>query len=341
MDNEGVIAGPQAVPIPVLIAGAGTMARVHAEALSEIPEVELAGIVNERLASAKRLAIDFGTRAFTTLKQAIRATRARALFVCLPTPLHRAFVAEAARAGLHVFCEKPIGRSVRDAQAMIEICARANALFMVGHVLRCFPQYAKLHELVAGGEVGKPAMARLSRGGAAPKGARDWYARHGLSGGVLVDLLIHDFDWLRWTLGPVVRVHARHTGLRKGRPAVYVLAVLRHESGAISHVEGYWGHELPFRTQVEIAGDRGALHYDSLHPVAVELHRGEDRPERAPILLPESPVKPSPYFVEDQHFIDCLRGRAEPFLLPGDALEALRISVACLASVRTGEPTCP
>jgi len=70
------------------------MARVHAEALSEIPEVELTGIVNERLVSAKSLAIDFGTRAFTTLKQAIRATQARGLFVCLPTPLHRAAVSK-------------------------------------------------------------------------------------------------------------------------------------------------------------------------------------------------------------------------------------------------------
>jgi len=341
MESEASIAGPQALPIPVLIAGAGTMARVHAEALSEIPEVELTGIVNEGLVSAKKLAIDVGTRAFKSLKQAIRATEARALFVCLPTPLHRAAVAEAARAGLHVFCEKPIGRSVRDAQAMIEICARADVLFMVGHVLRYFPQYAKLHDLVTSGEVGRPAMARLSRGGAAPKGARDWYAKHGVSGGVLVDLLIHDFDWLRWTFGPVTRVHARHTGARKGPPASYVLVLLRHESGVISHVEGYWGHELPFQTRVEIAGDEGALHYDSLHPVAVELHRGEHRSERAPILLPESPVVPSPYCVEDQHFIDCVRRTAEPVLKPGDALEALRISLACLASVRTGEPTCP
>ncbi len=340
MKKEPSTAAPQALPMSVLVAGAGTMARVHAEALSEIPEVKLTGIVNDGVASAKKLAIDFGTRPFKSLKEALRATEAHAIFVCVPTPLHRSIVTEAARAGLHVFCEKPIGRTVREAEAMIQICEKANVLFMVGHVLRYFPQYAKLHDLVVGGEVGRPAMARMSRGGAEPRGARDWYAQHGLSGGVLVDLLIHDFDWLRWTFGPVVRVHARHTPARKDRLSAYVLAILRHQSGVISHVEGYWGHELPFQTRVEIAADKGALHYDSLHPAAVELHRGERRSDRAAILLPESPVAPSPYCAEDQHFVDCLRQKSKPALLPGDALEALRISLACLASVRKGEAIC-
>src|SRR5262245_58305497 len=210
------------------------MARKHAAALGEIEGVEVAGIVNERLASAKRLAKEARTRAFRDLTQALRATRADAIFVCLPTPLHRAVVTEAARAGLHVFCEKPAARSVADAEAMIEVCAKENVLFMVGHVLRFFPQYAKLHDRVAKGDVGKPAMARLSRGGAAPRGARDWYAKRAASGGVLLDLVIHDFDWLLWTFGPIVRVHARQTAARGGELASYALAVLRHASGVIS-----------------------------------------------------------------------------------------------------------
>ena len=327
-------------PVSVLIAGAGTMAELHARALGEIAGVRISGIVNDRPASARRLAKTFGTQAFRDLRQALRAGRPDAIFVCLPTPLHRGAVIEAARAGLHVFCEKPVARSVRDAEAMIESCDKENVLFMVGHVLRFFPEYAKLHDLVVGGEVGKPAMARLARGGAAPRGARDWYARAGQSGGVLLDLVIHDFDWLRWTFGPVARVHARHTALRRGELASYALAVLRHANGAISHVEGSWGHELPFRTRVEIAGDKGALEYDSSRPV-LELHQVQGRSARAGVVVPESPVRVSPYRLQDEHFIDCVRRHAAPIPAPADALEALRISLACLSSARTGEVARP
>jgi predicted dehydrogenase len=316
------------------------MARIHATALLETEGVHVAGIVNERVASAKKLAAEVGTRAFKDLTQALRATRADAIFVCLPTPQHRAAVTEAARAGLHVFCEKPMARSLADAEAMIEVCAKEKVVLMVGHVLRFFPQYAKLHERVEKGDVGKPAMARLSRGGAAPRGARDWYAKRGDSGGVLLDLVIHDFDWLVWTFGPISRVHARQTAQRSGVLASYALAVLRHASGVISHVEGFWGHELPFRTRVEVAGDKGALEYDSLHPVAVELHRSEGPSKRAGVVIPESPLARGPYRLEDEHFVDCVRRRAAPDPSPTDALAALRVSLACLASARTGEVVC-
>jgi predicted dehydrogenase len=325
--------------VSVLVAGAGTMARVHAEALAAIDGVTIAGIVNERAASAKRLAAELGTRSFRNLDQALRSTKANAIMVCLPTPLHRTTVVEAARAGLDVFCEKPIARSLGDAEAMIRACAEHGVLFMVGHVLRFFPQYAKLHALVAKGEIGTPATARLSRGGAAPRGARDWYGRASQSGGVLLDLVIHDFDWLRWTFGPVTRVYARHATTR-GELASYALAVLRHESGVISHVEGYWGHELAFRTKVELAGDRGAIEYDS-GDAPLAIHRPDGQVSRAPVVLPESPLEESPYLLQDRSFIDCVRRRTPSDPAPEDALEALRISLACVASARTGNVACP
>jgi predicted dehydrogenase len=305
--------------VPVLILGAGTMARIHAEALASIPGVTIAGIVNARAASAKRLASEVGTRAFASFDRALHATKARAAIVCLPTPLHRAAVVEAARAGLDVLCEKPIARSVRDAEAMIRACAEHRVVFMVAHVLRFFPEYAKLRALVTKGEIGTPRAARLSRGGAGPRGARGWYARTSESGGVLVDLVIHDFDWLRWTFGPVKRVRARHAGPR-GKLASHAHAVLRHESGVSSHVEGYWRPELPFRTTALLAGSRGAIEYDSAR-ASIEIE--------------------NPYVLQDRAFIDCVRSRSTPDPTPEDALEALRISLACLASARTGKVARP
>src|SRR5262245_27416458 len=118
------------------------MARIHAAALGEIEGVRVAGVVNERMASAKRLAAEVGTRAFRGLTPAPPAARADAVFGRLPTPLPPAAVTEGARAGVHGFCEKPLPRSVGDGEGMDQVCAKGNVLFMVGHVLRFFPQYA-------------------------------------------------------------------------------------------------------------------------------------------------------------------------------------------------------
>ncbi len=150
--------------------------------------------------------------------------------------------------------------------------------------------------------------------------------------------MIHDFDWLRWTFGPVNRVHARHATAR-GELTSYALAVLRHESGVISHVEGYWGHELAFRTKVELAGDRGAIEYDS-GDVPLAIHRSDGQVSRAPVVLPESPLEESPYLLQDRSFIDCVRRRTPPDPAPEDALEALRIALACVTSARTGNVAC-
>jgi predicted dehydrogenase len=90
-----------------------------------------------------------------------------------------------------------------------------------------------------------------------------------------------------------------------------------------------------------VAGDKGALEYDSLHPVPVELHRSEGASARAGVVIPESPLAKGPYLLQAEHFVDCVTRRRAPDPSPVQALGALRVSLACLASARTGEVLCP
>ena len=121
-------------------------------------------------------------------------------------------------------------------------------------------------------------MLRLARGSYRPKQpAGNWFLDVEKSGGLLLDLMIHDFDYARWVAGEVESVFARSIGSpRPGRARVdYGLAILRHRGGALSHVAGAWAYPPPtFRTGLEIAGDGGLIEFDSTATAPIELLLG-------------------------------------------------------------------
>ncbi len=180
--------------------------------------------------------------------------------VCTPTNTHHDIVLRAAGAGRHVICEKPLSHRREEAVAMIAACEAAGVQLHPGQVVRYFPEYAAARELVAGGRVGTPAVLRLTRRGARPE--RTWFADSTQSGGILVDQMIHDFDFARWVAGEVVQVFASVVGEVPG-PTIG-MAVLTHAGGALTHVLGGWGHaHESFRTSFSIAGSTGLVRHSS------------------------------------------------------------------------------
>src|SRR5258708_14610889 len=129
--------------------------------------------------------------------------------ICTPTATNKPLVLTAAKAGKQVICEKPIALTVEDAQAMIEACRQVR--FFIGMVLRFFPQYRAAKQLVAAGRIGKPGVLRLKRVSYVPQKPEAWYFNDAVSGGMAVDLMIHDFDYARWLAGEVERVYALKT----------------------------------------------------------------------------------------------------------------------------------
>jgi UDP-N-acetylglucosamine 3-dehydrogenase len=188
--------------------------------------------------------------------------------------------------------------------------------------------------------VGTPAAVRTRRGGPMPRGWNDWYGDFDLSGGCNLDLIIHDFDWLRWTFGEVERVYAK--GLTDSRlPAFdYSLVTLRFVSGLIGHVEGTWADPGGFKVALEIAGDAGLLEYNFNQPTGLPFRAAlaEGAASRSAVPLPESPVAVNPYQVELQHFVDCIENGVAPSITPEDGTAAVRIALAATESARTGRP---
>jgi UDP-N-acetylglucosamine 3-dehydrogenase len=328
----------------VAIVGAGGMAGTHARGYAAIPEARVVGVMDIREDAAKTLAEAHGARPYTDFARMIEETTPDVVDVCTPTPFHLEYVRRAAEAKVRgIVVEKPMGRTAAECEEMIAVCQANGSNLFVAHVLRFFPEFATATAQVEAGAVGEVAAVRTKRGGPYPRGWDDWFGKVDWSGGVIMDLIIHDFDWLRWTFGDVERVFAKSVAAKAGPGAVvdkdYALVTLRFKSGVMAHVEGTWADPSGFKVGLEIAGDKGLLEYNFNQPggapliVAAEAVEGQ----RAGVAIPESPTALNPYQAELEHFLECLETGKKPLISPADGLEAVRIAEAAIESARTGQ----
>jgi UDP-N-acetylglucosamine 3-dehydrogenase len=316
------------------VIGAGFIGAIHLNAYANMPEVEVVGVADTLPETAAAGAAVVGARAYSSYEGLIAAEEVEIVDVCLPTTYHRELALKAAREGKHVILEKPIARTLEDAEAILEAFSGEGGRLFVGHVLRFFPEFARIKQTIAAGELGTIGVARTSRRSPFLTGWNDWYADWRMSGGVLLDLVIHDFDFLRWSLGEVKRVYAKGVMGREYNRLDYSLVTLRFASGAIAHVEGQWGYPGPFNYSIEVAGSRALVAIDSMEPPPVQLLGGTTGPGESPDVV----TGKSPFQTELEHFIRCIAAGEKPLIDAHDAYEALRIGLAATESVMTGKP---
>ncbi|MEV5610635.1 Gfo/Idh/MocA family oxidoreductase [Streptomyces sp. NPDC052225] len=324
--------------LDVGLIGAGGIARAHLPAWTALGARVTILSTDGRAEQLAAKYAEFGVTAVSSLPDLL--DRCTVVDVCTPTFTHRELALDAITAGKHVVCEKPLALTVADAEEMTEAARAAGVLLFPAHVVRYFPAYAALAVSVARGDLGAPAVLRFTRSGCFPVWA-PWFADPALSGGILVDQMIHDFDFARLLAGDVVRVHARLRGKQEpGAVAGDVAtgtAVLTHASGAISHVLGVWGlPDLPFRTTFRVAGPGGILEHDSTAPTGFRVLAQGSRPLGEGI--PRSPMTESPYLTELRDFAAAVAGGPAPRVSARDGVEAVRIALAAAESARTGDP---
>jgi len=320
------------------IAGAGFMGATHAQAWSET-DANIAGIVAETVEEAQPLATRYGASVYPDF--AAMLAKVDVVDICTPTHLHFEMVMAAAAFGKDVICEKPLARTVKQASAMIAACRNAGVQLLVAHVVRYFPEYALAKASVDAGQIGHPGIIRLSRGSYRPKKPLgNWFLDEEKSGGILLDLMIHDFDYARWIAGEVESVYAQKVSTRHpDAPIDYGLAILRHSNNTLSHITGAWAYPPhTFRTHIEISGDEGLIEFDSDNTAPIQsllLKSGQgDTPD---VALPSSPLSESPYTTQIKEFYAALQGNQIARVSAEDGLAAVQISQAAFQSARSGE----
>jgi len=320
------------------IIGTGFMGTTHAAGWAET-EATIAGFVTKSTENGQGLADRYNARLYPNLDGLL--AEVDGVDICAPTHLHHELVLHAAAAGKHVICEKPLARTLSQAHEMIAACQSAGVKLLVGHVVRFFPEYAQAKAVVESGDIGQPAVIRLRRGTFCPKKAEDnWFVDFEKSGGMMFDLMVHDFDYARWVAGEVESVFAKNiSSARPDAPVDYGLAILKHRNGTISHVEGSWAYPPPlFRTRLEIAGSDGWLEFDSEKTAAIGLHLHQARVDAPDVPLPGSPLSESPYTTQIKAFYNALAHNAPVRVSAADGLAAVQIGLAAIESAQTGKP---
>ncbi|MCE1255409.1 MAG: Gfo/Idh/MocA family oxidoreductase [Anaerolineae bacterium] len=319
------------------IAGAGFMGSTHAAAWKDTA-AQIVGFVADPPHEANNIAAQYGAKVFNDYASML--AEVDIVDICTPTFLHCDMVLQAAAAGKHIICEKPLALSIEEGQKMISACKKAGVQLHVAQVVRFFPEYALAKQTVASGEIGAVGVVRLSRGSFRPKKPNgNWFLDESKSGGIMMDLMVHDFDYARWISGDVESVFARKiTRNFPDSPVDYATAILKHRSGAISHVAGAWAYPPPtFRTAIEISGDGGMIEFDSdtTAPIRNLIQKpGSSSPD---VGLPSSPVSESPYTTEIKEFYAAITENKAVRVVPLDGLAAVQIALAAIESVKSGK----
>lgn len=308
------------------IAGAGFMAEAHAIEYNQM-DVDVVGVASPSGPEEFIAEHGLGATAYRDVERLCADAAIDYLDVCTPTHTHLELVRTAAEAGTDVFLEKPIAGSLEEANEIAAVAAEADLTLMVGHVVRFLPDYARAADL----DIGEPGVARARRLSPFPDwGSNDWFADREKSGGIFVDLAIHDLDYLRWCWGEVERVFARRY---RDTHAEHGFTTIRFENGAVGYVEASWAQpsSRPFTKELELAGDDGL----------VELSSEDETPYRKwteDETVVESPHAKSGYRRQLEHFVDCLRTGSEPDVTATDAIESLRLALAAEQSADRNEP---
>jgi len=335
--------------INVAILGGGFMGSAHAtnyKALGERVRVKtVCSRSTERAAKAAELV---GAELTTDIDATLADPDIDAVDICLPTPLHRQAAEQALGAGKHVFLEKPIALTGEDADAIIAAASGSERVFMVGMVLRFWPEYVELQRRLDAGELGRPLVVSTSRL-SPPADWNDWMADPKQSGGVAVDLLIHDLDQMNWLLGTPRRVFARAGRLAGASMPGHVLALVEYD-GAQGVAEGSMAMpgSYPFSSNIRVLTEDAAAEYvfraapaeDGGNIGAVDPAVGGLRlyprggPPETVVLEPVDPWGP-----EIEHFVECVERGRQPEQGTGEqAKEALLVALAANRSLESGEP---
>ncbi|MFD1675540.1 Gfo/Idh/MocA family protein [Alicyclobacillus fodiniaquatilis] len=302
----------------VLLLGKGSMGAIHQKVYASIPDVRCQ-VWPERI-----------TQPRNQLAQAFRDENVNIVDVCLPTHLHAEVAELALEYGKHVFIEKPVAREWSELERLHSAAQKAQVKVMVGHVLRYFPDYRLILERARA--VGKAGMLLANRRAKRPQGSGDWFLNTRQSGGIILDLALHDIDFARLMFGPVACVFAQTAGLDE----TYALITLHHENQSVSQIEVSWMYTGGFHTHIEVQVDGHHWVHDNHESNPMVVHADES--SVAAVEVPLTPFREDPWTRQFKDFIRCIQEDTKSPISLHDAGESLKVALAAIQSARNKAP---
>ncbi|MBS4179353.1 Gfo/Idh/MocA family protein [Lederbergia citrea] len=323
----------------IAVIGSGKLGQRHLDSWSKIQGVEVVGVIARNKTRLDEVANKYGIKSYTSIQELLAATDVDVIDICTPTDTHSELVKEAANAKKHVICEKPLALTAEEAEEAILVCKENNVQLHIGHTLRFFPEYANARQQILDGSIGKPGVIRMKRGVPHPPNGDSWYADEARSGGLFLDLGIHDLDWLLWTFGDVQRVMAKRvkrSSEEKGN-VEFGFITLKMTDGTICYVELSWA-ETNFHASFELAGDKGMITYNHNESNPLEVQIRPQVGNQSGVQVPRNVLEKDPYQRQLEHFVNCLLGKEEPIITAEEAAKSIKVAQAAIRSAKEGQP---
>ncbi|HEX6162893.1 MAG TPA: Gfo/Idh/MocA family oxidoreductase [Vicinamibacterales bacterium] len=323
------------------VIGLGRLGRVYARDLAgRIPETRLAAVADPLGNLAREVAEEFDVaKSFTDPMALINEPTVEAIVIVTPTHLHREHVIAAARSKKPTFCEKPPALSLAEVAEMKDAITKSGGFFQMGFMRRFDPGYAAAKKQIDGGRIGQPLVFKAtSRDPFRPSLE---YANPASSGGMLIDMGIHDFDLARWFMGDVKSVAAIGATIAYPELATVgdidnAIASLTFNSGKLGVVDltrsGIYGYDI----STEILGLEGTIRIGYLRetPIVVMTKANGVSHDTVPYFMERFR---DAYTNQLQNFAqNVLNDRPAPITID-DGLEALRVAVAATRARENGQ----
>ncbi len=261
------------------IIGAGRIGKVHAETLAfRLPQTETVCIADLKREAAEALAARCGIpKVVASADEVIEDSTVDAVLICTPTGTHADLIVQAAKAGKQIFCEKPIAFSLEKIDMALDAAAKAGVKLQIGFNRRFDSNFARVRGAVARGEIGTPALMHIISRDPAPPSIS--YIR--TSGGIFMDMMIHDFDMARFLIGDEVK-ELYATGGVLAEPEIgeagdleMAIVTLRFKNGAIGTIDNSRKAVFGYDQRVEILGTKGKIATENRFPNEVQVSTGE------------------------------------------------------------------
>lgn len=333
--------------VKVGIIGMGFIGQQHFQTWATVEGAEVVAVADKQVekvaASASAVGGNVGEAAALDLSGVQRFTEADDLLaaggfdvvdVCLPTCVHAMMTKKVFAAGFHAVCEKPMALSVAECDEMIAASEAAGKMLFMAHCIRFWPEYEVLANMVANGDLGRLVTMKFTRLSPSPFWSQDgWLNDSSKSGGALLDLHVHDADFVMSVMGMPPAVFSRAGNATCCGPKVdHVMTNYLYPDVAVL-AEGGWAMppKYPFEMAFEVLGEKGCLTFSTSHSPMLNFYTAGGE-----TINPECRATTG-YQQELEYFAACIANNEQPTRVTAfDAREAIRLVLAEKESIETG-----
>jgi len=327
--------------VNVGVIGAGRIGKLHAEHLAyQVPEANIIAIADIFLEAAEKCAADFQIpSAVKDYREIVENPDIEAVMICSSTDTHAQMIEEAAAAGKHIFCEKPIDFDLDRIDKALEAVDKAGVKLQVGFNRRFDPNFKRVREVVAAGKIGTPHILRITSRDPEPPPIE--YIK--VSGGIFLDMTIHDFDMARYLIGSKVSEIYAAGGVMVdpeiGQAGDIDTAVitLRFENGTIGTIDNSRRAVYGYDQRVEVFGPEGMVAVSNNTPDTAVHSNAEGVHSSLPLFFFVERYTES-YIAEMKEFIECIQRDQTPSVTGIDGRIPVVMGYAAIKSYEENRP---